>query len=169
VVDGNLVCDKGAGGWLATTSQFVDFELVAKMKVAAGGSAGLAVRTGLEGNPSENGGAVITIAEPEKTTPDWREIKVTAQGAKISATVDGKEAQVAGAGRARGYIGILYYREGKVEVASVKLRPLNMKPLFNGADLTGWNIIPGHKSEFKVVDGAINITNGNGQIETAGV
>jgi hypothetical protein len=56
-----------------------------------------------------------------------------------------------------------------VEVAELALRPLNLKPLFNGTDLTGWNIIPGHKSEFNVVDGTINIKNGNGQIETAGV
>jgi hypothetical protein len=167
VVEGNLVCEAGAGGWIATTSQFIDYELVVKMRVAAGGSAGLALRGGLEGHPSENGASTVVLAEPEKTTPNWREVKVIAEGAKVSATVDGQEAKIVGDGRARGYIGVHYYREGKVEVASAKLRPLSMKPIFNGTDLTGWNVIPGHKSEFKVVDGAINITNGNGQIETA--
>jgi len=78
--------------------------------------------------------------------------------------------------RLRGHIGIQYHRYHgggrrgpKVEVSEVKLRPLTLKPIFNGKDLDGWNIIPGHQSEFKVVDGAINITNGNGQIETAGL
>jgi len=168
VSDGNLACDTGAGGWLATTSQFADFELVVKMRVEADGSAGVAFRAGLEGHPSENGSNWITIAEPKGGASDWHEIKVTASGANVSATVDGKEGNVMGGGRARGYIGILYYRDGKIEVESIKLRPLNLKPIFNGKNLDGWNIIPGRKSEFNVVDGALNIKNGNGQIETAG-
>ncbi len=54
-------------------------------------------------------------------------------------------------------------------MSEAKLKPLNLKPIFNGEDLTGWNVIPGHKSEFSVIDGALNIKNGNGQIETADV
>ena len=34
-VDGGAIsCKKGSGGWLATTSSFADFELVAKLKVS---------------------------------------------------------------------------------------------------------------------------------------
>jgi hypothetical protein len=168
VEDKGLVCDGGAGGWIVTTSQFADFELVVKMRVAAEGSAGLSVRAGLDGHPSENGGSTILLTEPKGSSPDWREITVTAEGGKVTAKIDGKDAEVAGGGRACGHIAFQFHREGKVEIASVKLRPLNAKPLFNGKDLDGWNIIPGHKSEFKVVDGAINIKNGNGQIETKG-
>ena len=169
VADGNLVFGEGSGGWLVTTSQFADFELEVKIKVAADGGAGIQLRAGLEGSPTENGTYTLAIREPEKTKPDWRVIKVTANGEKVTATVDGKDTALQGGGRKRGYIGFSAYEpEKKVEVAYAKLRPLNMKPLFNGQDLTGWNIIPGRKSEFKVVDGALNITNGNGQIETAG-
>lgn len=168
VADGTLSCDTGAGGWLATTSQFADFELAVKMRVDADSSAGLAFRAGLEGHPSTNGSNWLTIAEPKGATPGWHEIKVTANGTNVAATIDGKEAGVLGGGRARGYIGILFYRDGKLQVESVRLRPLNAKPIFNGKDLDGWNIIPGHKSEFNVIDGALNIKKGNGQIETAG-
>ncbi len=167
VAEKNLVCENGAGGWLASTSQFTDFELVVKMRAAADGSAGLVVRAGLDGHPSETGGATILLKEPKGSTPDWREITVTADGDKVTAKMDGKDAEVLGGGK-RGHIGFQYHRKGKVEIASARLRPLNAKPIFNGKDLEGWNVIPGHKSEFKVVDGAINITNGNGQIETAG-
>lgn len=168
VAEGNVVCEGGAGGWIATTSQFADFELVAKVRVAAGGSAGVVFRGGIEGHPSENGSYAILLSEPEKTTPDWREVKVVAEGSKVVVTVDGKEATMVSGTRTQGYIGIQYHREGKVEVASVRLRPLGLAPIFNGKDLEGWKIIPGHKSEFKVIDGALNIKNGNGQIETAG-
>jgi len=168
VADKNIECGAGSGGWLATTSQFADFELVVKMRVAADGSTGLAVRAGLDGHPSENGGSVILLKEAKGSTPDWHEITITANGDTVTAKVDGKDAEILGGGAKRGHIGFQYHRKGKVEIASAKLRPLNAKPIFNGKDLEGWNVIPGHKSEFKVVDGAINIKNGNGQIETAG-
>ena len=165
VADSNLACEAGSGGWIATTSQFASFELVAKVRVAPGGSASLVVRAGLEGHPTENGSTIIGISEPKEGKGEWREIKVTAQGADVKA--EGQDLAVTNGIRARGYIGMLYHRTGKVEVESLRLRPLGMKPLFNGKDLSGWNIIPNHKSEFSVVDGALNIKNGNGQIETA--
>ena len=86
----NLVADNGSGGWIASTSQFADFELVVKLRVMADLSAGLVVRGGLEGHASENGGAVITIRSPRDAEPQWREIRVTAQGNEISATIDGE-------------------------------------------------------------------------------
>ncbi len=171
VSGGLMICKhmKGTCGWIATMSQFADFELVAKIRVGAGGSAALAVRAGLEGHPSENGAALVQLSEPEKTKPEFREVRMTANGNTITATVDGKPAEVIGGERPCGHIGVLYYSAAKVDIEEMKLRPLNMKPIFNGRDLEGWNVIPGHASEFSVVDGALNIRNGNGQIETAGV
>jgi len=173
VRDGNLVSGKGSGGWISTTSQYGDFELTAKLKVAAGWSAALLLRAGCEGHPTENGSTVILISEPEKTKPAWRELAVKAEGSTVTATIDGQPVEVQAGTRPVGFIGITFNRNdrprgGEIQLASLKLRPINMKPLFNGTDLTGWNIIPEHKSVFTVVDGAINIKNGNGQIETAG-
>jgi hypothetical protein len=51
---------------------------------------------------------------------------------------------------------------------NVKLRPHDMKPLFNGKDLTGWKVFPGRKSEFSVEDGAIVCKNGPGDLQTEG-
>jgi hypothetical protein len=51
---------------------------------------------------------------------------------------------------------------------NVKLRPLNTKSLFNGKDLTGWKEFPGKKSKFAVIDGAINVQNGPGDLQTVG-
>lgn len=169
VSDGNIVCTGGTGGWLATTSQFMDFELAVKVQVTAGGSTGIVFRGGLEGHPSENGSPVVLIATPEKAKPEWREVRIVAEGSDVTVTVDGEAAEWQAGSRACGYIGVQFHRTGKVEVAEAKLRPLNMKPVFNGENLEGWNILPGHKSKFAVVNGAINITDGNGQIETAGV
>src|SRR5690606_23156826 len=76
---------------------------------------------------------------------------------------------------AKGHIGIEYQnyhrfggKDYELEVKDIKLRPLGLNPLFDGKTLDGCNIIPDQASKFNVVDGAINITVGNGQIETAG-
>ena len=52
-------------------------------------------------------------------------------------------------------------------VRDVKLKPLSLKSVFNGKDLTGWKIIPDHPSKFTVTDkGELNIKNGSGDIQT---
>lgn len=56
----------------------------------------------------------------------------------------------------------------RVERNGVKLRVADMKPLFNGKDLAGWKVFPGKKSTFTVVDGAINIKDGPGDLQTEG-
>lgn len=173
---GNIVCESGTGGQLATTSQFKDFKLSLKVRVSPEDSVGIGARAALEGHPSENGTAVLLVSEPKDGKGEWHTVEVEASGDNLSAKVDGKSVPLEGS-RPHGYISIHYYGHGfqspwerrvKLAVSDVKLQPLNLQPIFNGKDLTGWNIIPGRQSVFKVVDGALNITNGNGQIETAG-
>jgi hypothetical protein len=174
VQDGAITNATGSGGALMTTSQFKDFELQLKVKVSRPGYVGIAVRSPLEGNASENGAGVIQLGGEEGEAA-WQEVRVVARGGELTASVDEKKVEDFSASNALGHIGILYQKyhglkgQAKVEVSDVKLRPLNLNPIFNGENLDGWNILPGHKSEFKVVDGAINILDGNGQIETDAV
>lgn len=55
-----------------------------------------------------------------------------------------------------------------LKLRNIKLRPLNTKSLFNGKDLTGWKEFAGKKSTFTVADGAINVKNGPGDLQTVG-
>jgi hypothetical protein len=174
VQDGALACESGSGGWIYTTTEFANFELEAEIQVVSGAeeppefSTGLVFRAPADGHPSENGSGMLVIAEPKGSKGSgWKKIHVTADGAAINATVDGAAVET-NCTRALGHVGILYHHNGKakVSVRNVRLKPLGLAPVFNGKDLSGWNIIPDRKSEFKVVDGGINITNGNGQIET---
>ncbi len=171
VKDGVLTGGRGSGGMLATTSQFTDFELSAKVRVKAGSSSGILFRGGLEGHPAENGSGVVWLREGKNSDSPWHEVRIRAEGTSVSATIDGKKVEVIAPTRARGHIGVLYHHNGgaTVEVSELKLRPLALTSVFNGKDLSEWNIIPGHKSKFQVLDGAINILDGNGQIETKGV
>jgi hypothetical protein len=169
---GNITADTGTGGWIFTTASFADFEMTAKVRAAGSSTLGIVVRGALEGHPSENGSAAITISQ-EKDNTDWHEVKISANGDKITASVDGKAVEGVTATNKTGHVGFQFHTchrtpKNKVEITEVKLKPINLKPIFNGKDLSEWNIIPGRKSVFSVVDGAINIKDGNGQIETKG-
>src|SRR5262249_30275401 len=65
-----------------------------------------------------------------------------------------------------GHIG-LQSREGAVAFRNIRLKPLNLRPLFDGNDLKGWNQARAENSKFDVTrNGELQLTNGPGQIET---
>ncbi|MCL4692876.1 MAG: DUF1080 domain-containing protein [Candidatus Hydrogenedentes bacterium] len=169
VVDGVLTCQGGSGGLLATSSQFADYELVVKIRVSGETpTTGVQVRSPLQGHFTENGAVYVPVTGSKDAAGDWHTIEVTANGGDVTAKLDGNAVTLDGRARSHGYIAIQYHGHGgKVEVSEAKLKPINMNAIFNGEDLTGWNIIEGHASVFTVKDGGINIENGNGQIETA--
>jgi hypothetical protein len=170
VTDGIIEAKEGTGGWLATTSEFADFELAVKIRIKGKGTTALLVRAPIEGYPAETGGMIVLDADQGG---DWHDINVKAIGNDVKATVDGKPVEIS-AKQARGHIGFAYtHRQSEkghsdVAISEAKLRPLKLASIFNGKDLSGWNPIPGHQSVFSVADGSLNIKNGNGQIETAG-
>jgi hypothetical protein len=56
-----------------------------------------------------------------------------------------------------------------VKLRNIKLRPVGLKSIFNGKDLTGWKEIPGKKSKFSVTsEGWLNVKNGPGDLQTQG-
>lgn len=61
------------------------------------------------------------------------------------------------------------FGKGVGRVRSVKIRPLEATPLFNGKDLTGWKVFPGekYKSKFAVTPaGEIGVKDGPGDLQT---
>ena len=171
-LNGILTSVSGTGGMLATTSRFTNFELKAKIRVSPGSSAGLVYRAALGGHPTDNGSSVVWLSSPKNDDAKFQEIHIIAKGKKVSVTINGKEYTDGVSGKnTMGYIGILYHHNNSavVEISKMELRPLSLTSVFNGKDLKGWNIIPGHPSKFSVIAGALNIKDGNGQIETAGV
>jgi hypothetical protein len=61
----------------------------------------------------------------------------------------------------------LQFREGPVAFRNVRLKPLGLKPMFNGKDLAGWNDDQKEASTFEMTpEGELRVTNGRGQLET---
>jgi hypothetical protein len=59
---------------------------------------------------------------------------------------------------------------GVLKLRNAKLRPIGLKPLFNGKDLAGWKVFAPekYKSKVTVEDRAIQLVNGPGDLQTEG-
>lgn len=190
--DGALMCDTGTDGWLGTTTEFTDFVLRLQYRISGNGNSGIFFRadkgpqpwvTGYEmqiwDNDKENPtGSIYNVMKAEhpggKLVTDvekWQDVEIVARGEHLKVTLNGQKVAEGNDKRhQRGVIGIQFHYAGmKMECRNVRLKPLGLKPIFNEKDLSGWSILPDHRSKFVVTpEGWLNIKDGNGQIETEG-
>ncbi len=109
-------------------------------------------------------------AQAEAERPAWRTFEVTAEGGRFQVRLDGQAVLDYTDSKPvrRGHIG-LQYNSGKIEFRNVKLKPLGMKPIFNGKDLSGWKIHADNTSQWVVTpERAIHVIGGKGQLESVG-
>lgn len=182
---GVISVGEGEKGLLHTTTQFADYELQVDFRAPTTTNSGIFLRTSPKPKDPASDCYELNIAPPDDSKfstssfvgrklgsakdvdGNWHRYHVTANGGQFTVKLDGtevlsfKDAQPLG----RGFIG-LQLNHGKVEFRNVKLRPLGVKPLFNGKDLTGWKILPDRASTFSVADGALRMKSGPGQLET---
>lgn len=187
VVEGTLVSDEGTG-WILTNTEFTDFTLKAEFRVGDRGNSGIAFRAAKGPKPYETGfemqigdhmpkeptGSIehVAAAKPGARKPEaWQSAVITAEGDHLTVVLDGEKLVDTHSSKyARGVIG---FQRGepqrKVEFRNVCLKPRGQKSIFNGKDLSGWQVLPGHKSIYSVTPaGELNVKNGNGDIQTAG-
>ena len=188
VEDGAIVADSGEKSLLLTPFHFDDFELRCSFHVARGGNSGIFLRTAqnssnpvkdtyelniCDSHPTHKTGSLAGrhIAENVPAVEGaWHDFRVLCKGPVIQVWLDEKQivdfTDVSDAVRLTGRIG-LQMNEGRAAFRNVFIRPLSLKPLLNGNDTAGWNLVPGSQSEFKVVDGLLHVSNGPGFLETS--
>ncbi len=145
--DGNSVTSDGKPGWLFTTTQWADFELVVDFRCSdEDANSGVFIRSTLDPTDPTEDCYEINIAPddhpfptgsmvgrqrrddrklPEPDAHGWRRIRMVAVGGRIRVFIRGQLVADYSDGEpiARGYIG-LQSREGRVEFKNVHLRPL---------------------------------------------
>jgi hypothetical protein len=188
VENGAITADSGPIGLLVTTVPWADYELVCEYRLAPKGNSGIFLRTPPE--PKDPGkdcyevniadghpdgfltGSLVGRKTADKQiigSGDWQTLHVTARGNRLTIAHNGTKIldyeDSSSEPLLRGRIG-LQKNAGKVEFRKVNLKPLGLKPLFNGKDLSGWREVPGSKSQFTVEEGSIHVTNGQGFLET---
>jgi hypothetical protein len=189
VADGVISVSEGSMGLLRTTSEFGDFELKVDSRNPSFTNSGVFLRTPAEPKDPATDCYELNIAA-ESVSPfptgsfvkrkkaletpvreKWRSFHVKAEGGHFTVAVDGRQVldYLDPKPLGRGYIG-LQYNTGAVEFRNVKLKPLGLKSLFNGRDLSGWKTFAGKSSVISVTpEGALNIKNGPGQAESEGL
>ena len=185
VVDGALVSGEGTG-WILTTTEFTDFTLKAEFRVGEGGNSGIAFRAARGPKPYETGfemqigdhmpkeptGSIehVAAAKPGARKPgSWQSAVITAEGDHLTVVLDGNKLVDTHSAKYRR--GVVAFQRGKpqkkVEFRNVYLKPLGQKSIFNGKDLSGWQVVPDHRSVFSVTPaGTLNVKDGNGEIQT---
>lgn len=187
VQEGAIAADAGQPGLLLTSVPFADFELRCDFWLADGGNSGIFLRTVARPtdaakdcyelnicnpHPDYPTGSLVGRVKPRETFDgdgEWRTYTVRAEGPRITVRLDDQPVidftDRSDHVRLAGYIG-LQKNEGAVKFRNIALRPLGLKPIFDGKDLSGWRKVPGSKSTFQVQDGTIHVTGGRGYLET---
>ncbi|MFM7059524.1 MAG: DUF1080 domain-containing protein [Planctomycetota bacterium] len=187
VSDGHITADSGDPSLLLTPYTLDDFEFRCDFLLAPGGNSGIFLRTAdnpgdpavdtyelniCDSHPSHRTGSLVgRYFAPNVPAVEgaWHKYVVRCEGPRIQVWLDGKSIvdytdQSAGL-RLTGRIG-LQYREGQIAFRDVCIRPLGLRPLFNGSDSSGWRTVPGSKATFEVRDGLLHISGGPGFLET---
>lgn len=186
---GVLKADSGDSGWLRSHTAFADFVLHAEWRGRDDVNSGVFIRSAKQGPPQTTGYEVqIWIKHPEgyntgslvhhvkasKAAPkggQWHALDIQAEGDRFTVKVDGKKVLDARESKSRmGHIGLQFNKDNPIEFRNVKLRPLGMKPIFNGKNLDGWSVIdapkPREKPVWEARGGMIHVERGPGQLET---
>jgi hypothetical protein len=98
----------------------------------------------------------------------WHVFDLTARGGQFHIKCDGDAVldYEDASPRLLGHIG-LQSREGPVAFRNLRLRPIGLKPLFDGHDLNGWSEERAEKCKFEVTkNGELHLMNGPGQIDS---
>ena len=187
IEDGAIVVTSGEKGLLCTSVRYSDYVLKADFQAAKGTNSGIFLRTApIVGkddittkcyelniappdNPFPTGSLVGRQKAKEVPESDqWQSFEVTVDGGKVTVKLNGEEVLTYDDPMpiGCGHIG-LQLNEGRVAFKNIKLRPLNLEPMFDGKSLAGWKDHPQSKSKFTVTQaGEINVKDGRGCIET---
>jgi hypothetical protein len=185
VADGVISVSEGDQGLLATTSEFADYVLKVDFRADKNTNSGLFLRTPFrptdpasdcyelniapDDNPFPTGSFVKRQrATDAHTTGKWQTFEARLLGPHCQVKLDGRVVLDYTDPRPLGRGGIgLQLNSGAIEFRNIKLKPLGLKPLFNGRDLSGWKPFPGKPSVYSVTpEGYLNVKNGPGQLES---
>jgi hypothetical protein len=167
VTQGVLEATDLAAG-ITTTTAFGDFEFRGEVWAGRDGSGDVTLARSRQSPAKEL--PVVKFQYDKRRPEHWFSIRIVAEGKRVQAFVDGKKVPIVeriGAYPSR--IALTHTSTGPVRYRNLKLRPLGAKSLFNGKDLTGWNVLPGHPSVYSVTpEGWLNVKNGGGDLQSTG-
>jgi hypothetical protein len=185
-VEGGDLVAEGGPSMLCTTTEFTDYLLSAEAWVDEKANSGVFLRGPLEGEvtpldayevnvydaqPQWPTGSIHSVARAKRrvrSVGKWTTLEMRAEGDRLRVRVDGRETVDArDAARNRGVIALQYAGEGTVKFRNIRLKPLGLKSIFNGKDLSGWKAVSGRPAVYSVTpEGVLNVKNGPGDLQS---
>jgi hypothetical protein len=181
----------GSPAKLVSTSQWADFVLRMDFRTTPGSRASLLLRTGPEeavpGKPSQEGYELVLASEDPSAwpvgslkgrkkassaalPPGWHTLEARLESESITVQVDGQEVLRSADPQPirRGHLA-LQVQAGPAAFRNIKLRPLGLRSIFTGKDLTGWKEYPQTPTKCTVTpEGYLRLQGGRGQLESQG-
>jgi hypothetical protein len=153
--NGVLTSDAEAAGYLRTNSAFADFILKCEFRVSGAATDGIFMRWEKQTkeedgyklqiddrNPDYPAGSVAEILKAAPGAPrsgEWRSLQVLANADHFVVHLDGAMVLDGKDARFRtGYIRLQSKPGAHIEFRNLRLKPLDLDSLFDGADLAGW-------------------------------
>jgi len=187
--NGTLTPVAGSGiGILSTTTEFANYTLKADVWIDDVANSGIFLRCPTMGTITGANAYEVNVFDRHATWPSgsiygvgravgrpqtvghWSTYEITADGSELIVRIGGQTVlNTRDGSHKRGTVGLQYNGLGHVAYRNVKLRPLRLKPIFNGKDLSGWKAIPDRKSVYSVTpEGYLNVKDGNGDLQSVG-
>jgi predicted component of type VI protein secretion system len=202
--DNMLSSDMSFSRRIVTAYPIPDFLLEFDYRLSATPSgAALRIRTSRDGEPADSGyriplsdstkewpqGSIVnrSAAQPASLAlGSWHSVRVEALGDHIKVEIDGRTtADIHDDAARSGFIAFESTRGVSMDVRDVRLKPLNIKQVFDGSDLAGWKNIPyqpvgkkgllhvfgggeskPHSADWSVKEGSVHGEKGPGSIES---
>lgn len=191
IAEGALRASSGSDGWLRHRTAFANFVLKIDFRMNTFETdSGIFIRAAKEGDPTRTGyqininnmnkeygtGSIVNRLKRKATVREkvWHSYEITADGDQITVFLDGKKTvDTRNKEASVGSVGLQFVKGADIEFRNIRLRPLGLKDLFNGKDLTGWDRVdrPNVRvpPEWSVRDGALHVEKGPGLLETSEV
>jgi hypothetical protein len=188
VTDGAIGARPDSGsGMLVSTTEFADFELNLDFWIDEKANGSVFLRGPIEGEihhanayqvnlfdahrewPTGSLLGIARVAAVPQTVNRWNSLHLIAEGEELTVRLDGELLLRARDPKfSRGIIALQHlHEEGTLRYRNLKLRPLGLRSLFNGKDLTGWKEIPDRQSVYSVTsEGWLNVKDGPGDLQT---
>ncbi len=152
---GNLTTAGGGSRSVLTAVPFAEMRLEleynestpmgAKLRLWANreDSGGLAIDLDTAGSSAGVGGIEALSHSSINNVPQgWHHLQLEASHGSLNVRVDGQPSgSASGLGSRAGFLGFEAGGDGTLQLRNIKLVPLALSPIFNGADLSGWKSI----------------------------
>jgi hypothetical protein len=175
VEKGTLVLGGDKSAEFVTTMRFGDYELYFEYDAEGAGIRSIEAvrRKSTDKGVEEHMGTIVSESGGKKT--GWRTTTARVEGTSVSSRTAFPNGSK-GMGKTsfpkdvpvQSYLMLAAAERATLVIRNLRLRPLNTKSLSNGKDLDGWKEFPGKKSKFAVIDNAINVKDGPGDLQTVG-